>query len=656
MILEQITLSNFGIYKGDHTVNLKPSKDKPIILFGAYNGSGKTTLLEGIQLALYGKAAKTAGRGKLSYDEYLGNLINRNVPKKTGAGLSLTFRSINNSKEDKIEIKRTWYEVNNSIKETCEVLRNDELDILSSERWHEFIEEFIPSQISELFFFDGEKIEGLADPSQSSAILKTGIYSLLGINAIENLIKSLQQIEKKRTIDLANNDDKNLLNKEQDHIKNLVKNKENILENIVELVTYELDPVTRKIDEIEKELKNSGADLFENRHQIKQKLSDLNAQKQIIEREMLEIASGLAPLVLLSNLINELKTQVQNTNGHNNKTLSLLSKEIDAIFTEVKDSDLPEDSINKFSAIAKKRLENIASLSNNFLFEIEGSEIPAPYELKEIIDFTKTVIQKYEDNQFEIDQLTKNLNAVPDEGKLKELMLALNKYQEERIKVESKIELLESQKKENQYKLDIETTKISKKLKEIAEQSNQKDISKRILKNSEKSRNTLQKFKAALIDKYINSIEHGITECFKQLLRKTNTNHHFKIDKTTFKLSVELDNSEIIPATSLSAGERQILAVSILWALAKASGKILPTVIDTPLARLDGPHRTKFVENYFPNASQQVLIFSTDEEVNGKHYQTLKPYISEEYKINFDEINKTSSFEKGYFRQGQTND
>ena len=85
MILDQITLSNFGIYKGDHTVDLKPATGKPIILFGAYNGSGKTTLLEGIQLALYGKAAKTSGRGKLSYDEYLRNLINRNVSRKTGA-------------------------------------------------------------------------------------------------------------------------------------------------------------------------------------------------------------------------------------------------------------------------------------------------------------------------------------------------------------------------------------------------------------------------------------------------------------------------------------------------------------------------------------------------------------------------------------------
>lgn len=651
MILEQITLSNFGIYKGDHTVQLKPNPGKPIILFGAYNGSGKTTLLEGIQLALYGKSAKTAGRGKLSYDEYLGNLINRNVPRKTGAGLSLIFRSINNSKEEKIEIKRTWFEANNSIKETCEVLRNDELDAISSERWNEFIEEFIPSQISELFFFDGEKIEGLADPSQSSAILKTGIYSLLGINAIDNLIKSLQQVEKKRALDLASNEDKSSFNKEQEQAQDLAKKRDLIYQEISSL-NNDNDKINLKIRSLEQDLKNAGADLYENRHQIKQKLTELNAEKQIIEREMLELASGIAPLALIMSLISDLKAQVQLSNGHNKKTFSLLSKEINNILIEMKNGNLPDDSINKFSTITKNRLEILSSLANNLSIEVEETEVPELSELNEIKDSTKIIIQKFENNQFEIDQLSKNLNAVPDEGKLKDLISALKKQQEELIKVQSKIELLESQKKDIEYKLEIETARITKTLKEIAEKNNHEDVSNRILKKSQKSRDTLQKFKEALINKYINSIEIGITQCFKKLLRKDNTNHHFKIDQNTFKLSVQLDNDEVIPATSLSAGERQILAVSILWALAQASGKILPTVIDTPLARLDGPHRAKFVENYFPYASKQVLIFSTDEEVNGKHYETLKPFISEEYKINYDEFNKTSSFEKGYFEQG----
>ena len=92
-----------------------------------------------------------------------------------------------------------------------------------------------------------------------------------------------------------------------------------------------------------------------------------------------------------------------------------------------------------------------------------------------------------------------------------------------------------------------------------------------------------------------------------------------------------------------------MLAVAILWALAKSSGKTLPTLIDTPLGRLDGPHRQKLIKNYFPKASSQVLIFSTDEEVTKEHYESLKPHIAAEYKINYTEETESSSFEEGYF-------
>ena len=104
-----------------------------------------------------------------------------------------------------------------------------------------------------------------------------------------------------------------------------------------------------------------------------------------------------------------------------------------------------------------------------------------------------------------------------------------------------------------------------------------------------------------------------------------------------------------IDVADLSAGEKQLVAISILWSLTKSSSKSFPSLIDTPLARLDSEHRQNIVKNYFPKTSEQVLIFSTDEEVYGKHYQALKSNISHEYLINFDGNLKTSQFTSGYF-------
>ena len=44
MIINKIKLTNFGIFHGQHTINVEPKDGKPVILFGALNGSGKTTL------------------------------------------------------------------------------------------------------------------------------------------------------------------------------------------------------------------------------------------------------------------------------------------------------------------------------------------------------------------------------------------------------------------------------------------------------------------------------------------------------------------------------------------------------------------------------------------------------------------------------------
>jgi DNA sulfur modification protein DndD len=179
MIFEEIVLHNFGIYKDRHTIKLSPpSPKKAIILLGGLNGSGKTTLLDALQLTLYGKFAKYSNRGSINYFDYLGNMINYHVAPSEGAALELQFKHFRNGKEESIRVHRSWYLNGKNIKEMVEVKRDGILDIALTSRWYEYVEEFIPAQISNLFFFDGEKIEAFADQNKASALLKTGIFTL----------------------------------------------------------------------------------------------------------------------------------------------------------------------------------------------------------------------------------------------------------------------------------------------------------------------------------------------------------------------------------------------------------------------------------------------------------------------------------------------
>src|SRR5205807_8012674 len=90
-------------------------------------------------------------------------------------------------------------------------------------------------------------------------------------------------------------------------------------------------------------------------------------------------------------------------------------------------------------------------------------------------------------------------------------------------------------------------------------------------------------------------------------------------------------------------------SLSVLWALAKASGRPLPMVIDTPLGRLDSEHRGHLVDRYFPHTSHQVIILSTDTEIDRTYVRTLTPSISHSYQLRYDQGDARCIIEDGYF-------
>jgi DNA sulfur modification protein DndD len=59
------------------------------------------------------------------------------------------------------------------------------------------------------------------------------------------------------------------------------------------------------------------------------------------------------------------------------------------------------------------------------------------------------------------------------------------------------------------------------------------------------------------------------------------------------------------------------------------------------------------IERYFPFASHQVILLSTDEEVNHHYYEKLKPFVGHSYTLAYDENEGTSKIIPGYFGEKQ---
>mgnify|MGYP001182991589 CR=1 FL=1 len=124
-----------------------------------------------------------------------------------------------------------------------------------------------------------------------------------------------------------------------------------------------------------------------------------------------------------------------------------------------------------------------------------------------------------------------------------------------------------------------------------------------------------------------------------------------KINPDSFELILHNSQGQVVPARTLSAGERQLLATAILWGLARAAGRPLPVIIDTPMGRLDSAHSSHFVDRYLPHASHQVLVLSTDEEIVDEYLSILKPYIGQQYLLEHDDTAGHTVIKNGYFYQ-----
>ena len=105
-------------------------------------------------------------------------------------------------------------------------------------------------------------------------------------------------------------------------------------------------------------------------------------------------------------------------------------------------------------------------------------------------------------------------------------------------------------------------------------------------------------------------------------------------------------NANKLDKTKLSAGEKEIYAISLLWALVQVSGRIMPIIIDTPFGRLDSLHRSNLVRKYFPKASHQVILLSQDEEIVDEYYEQIQPHIAKELTIEYK--NGESFVREGY--------
>ncbi|MCO7189516.1 MULTISPECIES: DNA sulfur modification protein DndD [unclassified Pseudoalteromonas] len=654
MLLQSLTLHNFGIYKGTHTVDLSVSNYKPVILFGGLNGGGKTTFLDALQLVLYGKHAKCSNRGNLAYGTYLANTLNRYVAKSEQVSLELTFSHTTDTEAQKFTVRREWKvakQVENS-KDKVTVSCNGEHDQYISEHWDEFVNEFIPMSLSDLFFFDGEKIENLAHPERSNELIKTGIESLLGLDLLSQLHLDLNNIERKRK---AENLDTGVIEKVETCEAEIETNNSIIEELSVELAKLQNQQGKTNIDinKARQKVRDSGAHLIEERDQISFELGAIAQKLKDNQQQRVKLDSGIGPLGLIRPLLKQ--TQRQAELEEQASEACALNKAIESyestLLKSLEGQTLPDATRtaleNSMASMATERqalanVESYVGLPGNLFngleekLEVDQLEREALIKERELLLEKKALFEKKEE-------------SIPDYETVKHVLSELAQFEAEFKNAQTLIKAKSAELEQVQAKHAVLNQRYTNLLTQQSKDTFEQKRSLQVVDHIDKLKKTMQGFAKSLIKENIELLQDKITEKFIALTRKDQLISGVHICPTSFSLTLLAQTGEELSPSRLSAGERQLLAIAILWGLSEASGKELPTVIDTPLGRLDGKHRTRLIEGYFPFAANQVLLLSTDEEIMGDYYSKLKPAISREYHISYNEQATTSTISEGYF-------
>ena len=159
----------------------------------------------------------------------------------------------------------------------------------------------------------------------------------------------------------------------------------------------------------------------------------------------------------------------------------------------------------------------------------------------------------------------------------------------------------------------------------------------------------LDEYKARITDIKLEELQVRVAEYFNRLCRKQQLVRRVAIDPDHYRVTLYTENGEVLPKASLSAGERQLYAMSLLWALRSVSGRQLPIIVDTPMGRLDADHRYTLLTEFFPQAAHQLVLLTTDTELDAEGYELLSPSISRSYLLNFNMDTNCTEIEERYF-------
>lgn len=647
MIIKKLVLHNFGVYASDNVFVF--NQRKPVVLIGGMNGRGKTTFLEAILLALYGANSFAVSESShKSYGQYLRAHVNT-ADGTLESYVELEFDMNTDEDMNTYTVKRSWTSKAKRMTDSVQVMKNGKEDSFLSKNWAMFVESVLPSGLANFFFFDGEKIAELASGETNEA-MKSAIKSLLGINVIDTLSSDLQRIISRLDSEHIQNYDAVRV-EELRAIRDEKKATYDQIDKQIAMLETEREKLIKKLDKKQEEFQAKGGDIVAQAQDLYSERGALNGRLSQINDEFLEFAGSELPLELVRPLLCDILEQSKLEQEQ--KSTRLAVDKIVEFIRRYSKSEKKSKTLDSFAEYVKKaadsqRTTSVYELSDMayhqclLLVNQQLADVRSRYEA----DKSTLVSAKKR-----VDEIDNYLSVDIDEKKVQNLYKTIAQLNIQIEEIGVRLENLKKDKTTANGEYLRASTEFNRCVSNYLSVIERDDDVQRMRKYALYAQQIAKQYQLALQKEKIDSLAKTMTERYKRLLDKKNLIDRIEMDAETLDYYCLDKDGNVIPKSSLSAGEKQLMVISMLWALAICSKKKLPVIIDTPLARLDSKHRKALITKYFPNASEQTIILSTDSEIDRSYYNIIKKYVSNEFTLRYDEDAKSSTIEQGYFKE-----
>lgn len=654
-----LEVENIFAYRGLSRVDLSAcTSDRNLVVVTGRNGAGKTSLLNAVKLLFLGSENESIrrvafGAGPLNQKSYVlgqpgrwyGVFNAAGVNSDTPARVALEWSD--DGRQFKAE--RSFKKERNTALGFVEKLTiTEDGKPISDEA--AFLAGLIPKEVVPFFFFDGEQIQSIADSEIGREQVE--IERLLGLSFVGVLTKEIELYSRaKSRVGLPETVQVEIV--KQENVEREAR------------ARYEASNRARvALEEEIQELAAEHARLDRERNMLRTGISETDRQRMVNRIEILgitrdrvagEIADLLPPeapwlgnLALVrtafeaieahlnggadpdmaGRLHHRLPTELLQRLAQQRPPIVLSDKQQKRFLTDVQDAlevigVVPNKNGDPLFASLSPR--QIRALHDRFMiWSQRGNELAAGHaeRLRSMRNLTREQQQAQRDldeaeittdearRQFEI--LTQEMKSLSDESSVLSGENVRHKIEEERALREISIASEAVRKLETQYQ-------------EVARQNKAYQLGLR-------AKQALQYYRQQRRSQIRGAVETRLNERVGMLLGPSQLIKSVELDQQ-FHMSYLDELGGAVARGSISAGMRQLVAMSMLWALKDVADKPLPVVIDTPLGRIDRQNRALLMSEYFPQAGNPLVLLPTDSEFSPEDYKALEDKIAVRYEI-----------------------